>query len=334
MSAERPERSGATGPEAFSVVAADGTRLAGFRWWPASGLTPVAPGPAAGARASLPVVIVHGVGEHLGRHRALAERLAAAGRLVVGADLRGHGRSEGRRGHVEHFDDYLDDLDLVVAEGCRETGASAGAARAPVLLGHSLGALIVLRHAERRFARASRGTRRGAAGHRERVGPADRADEVPAPAGLVLASIGLQVTVAVPWWKLVVGRLCERLLPTLTFRTGIDPEVLSTDPGVAKAYREDPLAHSAITPRWYTAYEAARAVALAEADAIRCPVLVLHGLDDRIADAEGSRRLALALRQTDVTLRFYRGARHELFSDPAAHEAFDDLEAWLRRLEG
>ncbi len=288
------------------------------------------------AAARLPVVLVHGIGEHLGRHRVLAERLAAGGRLVVGADLRGHGRSQGPRGHVERFDDYLDDLDLVVAQACGKALAvcgGTGAAPPPVLFGHSLGALIVLRYAARRFAAAADDPRR-APGRNAGAGRAACHREVLPPAGLVLASIGLQVAVTVPRWKRLVGRMCERLVPTLPFRTGIDPEALSTDAGVAKAYREDPLAHGVVTPRWYAAYETARTTALVEAGAIRCPVLVLHGLADRIADADGSRRLAGALHQADVTLRLYPCARHELFNDPAAWEAFDHLEAWLQRLEG
>src|SRR5258705_13765516 len=56
-------------------------------------------------------VMVHGYAEHIGRYREVAHVLAADGWGVLGFDQRGHGRSTGRRGYVEHFTDYLDDLD-------------------------------------------------------------------------------------------------------------------------------------------------------------------------------------------------------------------------------
>lgn len=300
-------RTGPARAESFAITAADGTPLAGLRWRSTAG-------PARQA-----VVLVHGFGEHLGRHSALAERLAGRGRLVLGADLRGHGRSGGRRGHVERFDEYLEDLDRLVGEAGREAGASARV----VLVGHSLGALIALRHAETRPAPPRRALE----------GPGRLESGPPAVAGLVLSGIGLRLAVAVPWWKRLAGRVCDRLLPTLAFETGIDAEALSTDPAVCAAYRDDPLVHRLVTARWYGAFEAARAAARADAGRVRCPVLILHGLDDRIADVDGSRRLARALTGVPVRLRLYPGARHEVFTDPACPEVLGDLEAWLLRLE-
>ena len=60
---------------------------------------------------------------------------------------------------------------------------------------------------------------------------------------------------------------------------------------------------------------------------------VMGRLDDRIADVDGSRRLARALAGVPARLRLYPGARHEVFTDPACPEVLDDLEAWLLRLE-
>jgi acylglycerol lipase len=270
------------------LAAGDGTPLAVARWAP--------PGRPVGA-----VVLVHGLGEHLGRYHALAGRLAAGGRLVLGADLRGHGGSGGARGHVERFDDYLDDLALVL--GAAREGAGG---RPRVLVGHSLGALVALRFVETR----------GAGGL----------------AGLVLSGIGLAPTVAVPWWKRVVGRVGDRVCPRVPFDNEIDPRGLASDPAVGEAFRTDPLAHRVVTPRWFRQFERARARALADAARVRLPVLILHGRDDPIVSWRGAEALARAMTSADVTLRVYPGSRHEVFNDPAA-TALADLEAWLAAVE-
>ena len=50
------------------------------------------------ARAARSVLIVHGLGEHIGRYEHVAAQLHADGWQVFGYDQRGHGRSEGPRG--------------------------------------------------------------------------------------------------------------------------------------------------------------------------------------------------------------------------------------------
>jgi len=88
------------------------------------------------------VVLCHGLGEHSDcfvnlRHALLEQELT-----VYALDHRGHGRSGGRRGHVDHFDKYVSDLrwlqELVIA---REQVAAR-----ICLVGHELGATIALHH--------------------------------------------------------------------------------------------------------------------------------------------------------------------------------------------
>ena len=82
-------------------------------------------------------LLVHGFGDHCGRYDAFTERLNGLGLNLLSYDYRGHGRSEGRVGDFEQFQDYLDDLQ-VFWERLR-----AGAAERPCfLLGHSNGGLI------------------------------------------------------------------------------------------------------------------------------------------------------------------------------------------------
>ena len=71
------------------------------------------------------LLVVHGLGEHIGRYDRVAMRLNAAGWHVAGYDQRGHGQSEGARGAVGRRDSLLFDLGRVVAEASTALPASA-----------------------------------------------------------------------------------------------------------------------------------------------------------------------------------------------------------------
>jgi alpha-beta hydrolase superfamily lysophospholipase len=88
------------------------------------------------------VLVVHGWSEHAGRYAWLGARLRDAGLATYVADLRGHGRSGGHRAHLSRFSQLLGDLQAF-------RRVVRGRSDAPqVLLGHSFGALVVLRYLE------------------------------------------------------------------------------------------------------------------------------------------------------------------------------------------
>ena len=69
--------------------------------------------PVEGARAV--VALLHGYGEHAGRHAHVAEAWKAHGIATYAIDVRGHGKSEGRRGHVGRFPEYHQDFDALLS---------------------------------------------------------------------------------------------------------------------------------------------------------------------------------------------------------------------------
>jgi alpha-beta hydrolase superfamily lysophospholipase len=189
------------------LAAADGVDLQWREW------------PRAAARGT--VIIVHGLGEHIGRHEDLAARLNAWGWRVAGADLRGHGRSGGARGGLPHADALLDDLSRLI-DAVRER------ADAPLLLlGHSVGGLI-----------ASRFVAEGLAAQ-----PAQWSRKVHA---LVLSSPALDpgMNHAQKLLLAVLGRFA----PNLAVNNGLNPAWISRDAAVVRAYVADPLVHARVTP--------------------------------------------------------------------------------------
>ncbi len=84
------------------------------------------------------VLITHGVAEHSGRYAHVAQSLVDAGYTVVGFDLRGHGKSSGKRNYINSFQDYLNDLQDVMDRTTKNYP------KLPLFLfGHSMGGGIL-----------------------------------------------------------------------------------------------------------------------------------------------------------------------------------------------
>jgi len=89
-------------------------------------------------------LIAHGIAEHAGRYRHVAERLVAEGADVFAPDFEGHGLSEGDRALFETIDDLVDELTSVY-----KAARKAYPGLPVVLIGHSLGGLIATRFVQR-----------------------------------------------------------------------------------------------------------------------------------------------------------------------------------------
>ncbi len=246
------------------------------------------------------VLIAHGLGEHSGRYGNLAERLVPKGLTLWAPDLRGHGRSEGRRGHVGSFGEYLGDLHTALAL-CRE-GLPEG--RKCFLLGHSMGGLIALRFA---------------------------LDSAGAIDGVVVSSPALGVRVKVGLVKSVLGKLMSRLRPGLALGNELDASRISHDAEVVRRYREDPLVHDRVSARWFTEFLGAIKRTHDQAPRMEVPILMQVAGDDHLVDAEASRRFFDKLTLSDRTFHFYEGLYHEIYNEPEQQrdEVLGDLEAWL-----
>lgn len=249
------------------------------------------------ARPRATVVVAHGVNEHLGRHAGVVEALTGAGFSVVGHDHRGHGRSEGRRGHVDDFDDYARDLVALVA---RERGLAPN--DEVVALGHSMGGLIAARAA------------------------LSAQDQL---AALVLSAPALAIGGGMPGWQRQVFLLMGRFLGHLPTPAG-KPGGLSRDPAVEEAFGRDPLnnlerTRLRLARQIYLGGEDARA----RAGELRLPLLVMHGTADPITDPAGSKAFVARAASADKELRLWPDSRHEIFNDLDKAEALAYLVGWL-----
>lgn len=267
-----------------SIAGVRGLRLA-YRTWEASS-----------ARAAL--VVVHGLGEHSGRYAEFGERMAGYGMSTFAMDLRGHGLSDGRRGHVASFDIFLQELDRF-----RREVEGLADFRVPLfLLGQSMGGLIALRYQEEYNTRFE---------------------------GAIIVSPWLATTMPVPRLKAMVAPAFSRLLPALPFRSGIEAVDLSRDPAVVEAYRADPLVHGFITPRLFGEASTAMGLAFQRSDRIQEPLLFLLAGEDRIVNTDRSVRFARSITAADANVRVYPGAYHELLNEVDRAHIHREVRDWI-----
>lgn len=247
------------------------------------------------------VLLVHGLGEHSGRWARTAGALAAAGLAVYALDLRGHGRSRGRRGHAAAFDHLLRDLDRL-----RRTAAPGAPEGSVVLAGHSMGGLVVLRQLQ--------------------------AFPTPAVAGAVAVAPFVRLRAEVPGWKLTLGRLADRWLPGLTLDSGMGSDLVLRRPEARERRRRDPLVHRRISARlWGEMQRASRR--LSEDPRTGRPVLLQVPGHDLVADASATEALADRLVPA-AEVRDYPDAYHDLYHEPEGPEALEDALGWIRGRAG
>jgi alpha-beta hydrolase superfamily lysophospholipase len=259
--------------------------------------------PSADARGT--IVIVHGLGEHIGRYAHVAARLNANRWSVVGYDQRGHGASPGERGRIAAADDLLADLAAVIDAVRVETSGPL------ILLGHSLGGLVAARFV---------------AGGLETPTPAWHRDV----AALVLSSPALDIGMTTA--KRALLATLETLTPNLGIGNGLDVNGIARDPGVVAAYRADPRVHDRIAPRLVRFLADAGPAVRALAPRWRVRTLLLYAGSDRCVVPAGSAAFAAAAPAAVVTTREFAPLFHEIFNEPEQDEVLRVLTTWLDTL--
>jgi acylglycerol lipase len=242
------------------------------------------------------VVLAHGAGEHSGRYAHVGAHFAEAGYAVYALDHRGHGKSAGPRMYIADMDDVVADLGTFIelVRG-RHEGLPL------TLLGHSMGGLVALAYAIR---------------------------DQEAIDALVLSGPLAALAAASP-----AQRLAAQMLSVVTPRLGliaVDPALVSRDPEVVRAYREDPLVFHGRLPARTIAQLAATVRGFPEeTPAVRLPLLVLLGSADALVPPSGGRMVHDRASSLDKTLIVYDGLYHEILNEPEKDRVMADVVAWL-----
>jgi alpha-beta hydrolase superfamily lysophospholipase len=243
------------------------------------------------------VAIAHGIGSHGGAFTNVGEIWAAQGVAVYALDFRGHGLSEGQRGHINDWSELVADVQYLLEQ------IQAEYPDVPLFLwGHSLGGAVAMDVSL------------------QSVIPLD---------GLLLIAPAMDAGGISPI-KMAIGRLLSKIWPRFSLKTGIDKTNCSRVPELVVAYYADPLHHDYGSARMATEFLRAIARIKSQIKTLQLPVLILHGGGDRVTQVAGSEALFAQLTMTDKTLRIFPDAMHELHLELNREEILTGMIAWIK----
>jgi acylglycerol lipase len=249
--------------------------------------------PAGAPKASL--VICHGVNSHGGQYVRAAEVFAAAGFAVTALDLRGRGRSEGERFHVEDIADYVSDLAQAI-----ELAKSHDPGLPTFLLGHSAGGVTSVTYA------------------------LDHQDQL---AGLICESFAFRVFA--PDFALTLLKGASHIVPDLP-ALKLPMEDFSRDPAWVAELLADPYTKDEKQPvETVAAFVRAGDRFEKEFGKITLPVLIMHGTADKATRPDGSQEFFDHAGSADKQLILYEDYYHDLLNDLGKERVFADILGWI-----
>jgi alpha-beta hydrolase superfamily lysophospholipase len=245
------------------------------------------------------VVLVHGLGEHIGRYNHVAKFLNQNQISVYGFDHRGHGKSSGKRGHIGSNQFFMSDIDHMIAEAKKENP------EIPIFIyGHSLGGNMVLYYA---------------------------LSKKPAIKGVIATSPGLGTGEPVPPAKLLAAKILKTLVPAMTMDNGLDVNNLSHNPQVIKDYQEDPLVHPMISAKLATLMFSNGDWIIENASKFNLPLLLLQGEKDHIVSLEKTKLFAEKVPASLITFKIFPGLYHEMHNEYEQDQVLSYILEWINQ---
>jgi acylglycerol lipase len=241
------------------------------------------------------ICLCHGWGEHSLRYKGWAERFAAHGYGFLAWDHIGHGQSEGKRGHVNSYQVFMEEINLAINK------ANEFIPGTPVVLyGHSMGGNIVINFALREQN----------------------------PFKLIVAtSPWLRLTKKTSPVLAGLVNVLNKVWPSLSVSAPLDAKGISRIDDEVKKYVSDQLNHGKITPRLLTEITSAGEFAIANAQNIKKAFLLIHGNADPITSYQAS--LDLSSKAVNCSFAPFNDGYHELHNDLVQNDVFILIKEWL-----
>jgi alpha-beta hydrolase superfamily lysophospholipase len=240
-------------------------------------------------------LLVHGLGEHMGRYAHVAQHLNDWGFTVRGYDHFGHGLSTGIRGGLPSDNRMLDDLAKVIADARQNMMAGEPL----VLIGHSMGGGVVGRFVSLNIA------------------PVD---------ALVMSSPALDPGLNIIQKALLA--ILPKIVPNLRIGNGLNANFICRDEAVVTAYLADPLVHDRISARLANVIAISGAATIQAAPTWTTPTLLMFAGEDRLVSPSGSRTFGTEA-PSCVKSQAFEHMYHEIFNAPDQAQVFSVLKTWL-----
>ena len=244
------------------------------------------------------ILMVHGLGEQSSRYERWAELFVEESYNFIALDLRGHGRSGGKRGHAKNLDKLLDDIDVLYRESLNLFPDTK-----IILYGHSMGGNLVLNQLIlNRFL----------------------------PDALIVTSPWLKLTNPPSDFIISIAGFLKKIFPSVQIPNGLNAEDLSHDPEIGRKYVSDPLNHNKISLRLFYEINKAADFALRNVYKINCPFLIMHGTEDNITSHKASKNYVVNT-NNKTRLILWDGQYHELHNEIIYKDVFQSIKEWLEK---
>lgn len=245
------------------------------------------------------IALVHGFAEHVERYHHVAEFFGRDNYDTVGYDRRGHGKSEGKRGHTTNYEAFLEEIDELL-DYIRKRYPN----KPIILYGHSMGGNLVLSYMLRRK---------------------------PDIKGIVASAPWIRLAFSPPAALIAIGKLTRRLMPGFTQDNQLNTKHLSRDASVGERYVADPLVHNKITSATGIDMLESCNWLLSNAGEVHRPLLVMHGTDDKIISIGGTREF-VQKSSGDITFKEWEGAYHEIHNETNKEDVLQYTLDWMNSL--
>ena len=236
------------------------------------------------------IFITHGQGEHSDCYHRLINGFEKTGWNFVAWDLRGHGRSDGLRGYVNDFRDYVSDYHLFLETALPLADVKP---KPVILLCHSMGGLI------------------------QTCALLEKPEvlENTNIKAQVLSSPLFGVSVAIPAWKDFGATFMQSLLPKITLSNEIKNEDLTRDTAVIREYELDTYRHGRVSSAVYLGFKREFPLVLSRAPEIKLPTFLHVSDQDPVVSSEAALKFFDDLSSENKGLKIIENGKHELYND-------------------
>jgi alpha-beta hydrolase superfamily lysophospholipase len=268
-----------------TILSGDGLKLYIKHWLP--------------AQTRAVICLIHGFGEHINRYNHLASFFVENDYAIIGMDNRGHGRSEGKRGHTPNFDAYLEDIQVLMNEIKTQYPDK------PIFLwGHSMGGNLVLNYLLRRK---------------------------PAVVATIATGAWIRLAFEPKPMLLKLGRMMRSVLPTFSQSAELDTNNLCTDAAVVRAYNVDSWVHGKITAAAGMGLNESAAWLNAYQGEVPVPTLIMHAEKDKITSPDAARAFSERVKG-DITFKLWHGLYHEIHNEKTQEEVLNYALGWMDKI--
>ncbi|MBM3137498.1 MAG: alpha/beta hydrolase [Chloroflexi bacterium] len=243
------------------------------------------------------IILIHGLGEHSGRYGTHFADFYTSHNIGIKAfDLPGHGRSYGKKGHIDDPILTFEIIDDLINESRIQFPDT------PLFIyGHSFGGEIGLWYNLARNPKTN---------------------------GVIITSPLIGPKDPVPAAKMFLAKTMDKLYPTFSMENGLRPEDLARDEKIVKDYNSDPLVHPMITAKTGMVIINRGMWIMENASKNSNETLIMFGDCENIVNPRAI--IEYSQIAPSVTLKIWPDCFHEIHNEPEKETIFNFTLNWIK----